>query len=208
MKNPFGDTRRSNPWGGLSFLVPFPSPFDPPNSSMCMEFNITVRQAATPMHPRERPALPAIVMVPFFFLNCSFFSPQKGAGYHLDLLLVAIIIGICSLLGLPWVVAATVLSVGHVQSLFVESQCTAPGEKVQFLGVRYVNYSVPSLFFLCQMVTEHYLFWRLSCTHLTMLLTVCDLFSREQRVTGFFIFLLIGLTVFLAPFLKVCILCY
>ena len=62
---------------------------------------------------------------------------QKGAGYHLDLFLVAIIIGICSLLGLPWVVAATVLSVGHVQSLFVESQCTAPGEKTQFLGVRY-----------------------------------------------------------------------
>ena len=108
------------------------------------------------MHSRERAALLAIVMVQFFFLNCSFFSPQKGAGYHLDLLLVAIIIGICSLLGLPWVVAATVLSVGHVQSLFVESQCTAPGEKVQFLGVRYVNYSVPSLFFLCQMVTEHY----------------------------------------------------
>lgn len=50
--------------------------------------------------------------------------------------------------------------------------------------------------------------WCLSCTHLTMLLTVCDLFSREQRVTGFFIFVLIGLTVFLAPFLKVCILCY
>lgn len=85
---------------------------------------------------------------------------KKGAGYHLDLLLVAIIIGICSLLGLPWVVAATVLSVGHVQSLFVESQCTAPGEKTQFLGV------------------------------------------REQRVTGTFIFILIGLTVFIAPILK------
>lgn len=52
---------------------------------------------------------------------------------------MAIIIGICSLLGLPWVVAATVLSVGHVQSLFVESQCTAPGEKPQFLGVRCVG---------------------------------------------------------------------
>ena len=70
-------------------------------------------------------------------LSLCYFSLQKGAGYHLDLLLVAIIIGICSLLGLPWVVAATVLSVGHVQSLFVESQCTAPGEKAQFLGVRY-----------------------------------------------------------------------
>ena len=61
---------------------------------------------------------------------------QKGAGYHLDLLLVGVIIGICSILGLPWVVAATVLSVGHVQSLFLESSCTAPGEKPRFLGVR------------------------------------------------------------------------
>ena len=76
-----------------------------------------------------------------------YFSLQKGAGYHLDLLLVALIIGICSLLGLPWVVAATVLSVGHVQSLFVESQCTAPGEKAQFLGVRYVGLS------LCKYIT-------------------------------------------------------
>ena len=78
-------------------------------------------------------------------MNC--FSSQKGAGYHLDLLLVAIIIGICSLLGLPWVVAATVLSVGHVQSLFVESQCTAPGEKTQFLGVRYEKNSMFQGFF-------------------------------------------------------------
>ncbi|KAK3710266.1 hypothetical protein QZH41_019020 [Actinostola sp. cb2023] len=61
---------------------------------------------------------------------------KKGAGYHLDLFLVAIIIGICSVFGLPWIVAATVLSVSHVQSLFVESQCTAPGEKTKFLGVR------------------------------------------------------------------------
>lgn len=81
-----------------------------------------------------------ILLVCKFLYNDEFlysFPSQKGAGYHLDLLLVAIIIGICSLLGLPWVVAATVLSVGHVQSLFVESQCTAPGEKTQFLGVRY-----------------------------------------------------------------------
>lgn len=157
MKNPFGDTRRSNPWGGLSFLVPFPSPFDPPNSSMFMEFNVTVRHASSNTHaPKGKGCIAGYCNCAIFFLNWSFFSPQKGAGYHLDLLLVAIIIGICSLLGLPWVVAATVLSVGHVQSLFVESQCTAPGEKVQFLGVRYVNYSVPSLFFLCQMVTEHY----------------------------------------------------
>ena len=55
----------------------------------------------------------------------------------MDLAVVAMGIGICSILGLPWVVAATVLSLAHVQSLFVESTCTAPGERPKFLGVRY-----------------------------------------------------------------------
>ena len=57
----------------------------------------------------------------------------------MDLTIVAIGIGICSILGLPWVVAATVLSLAHVQSLFVESTCTAPGERPKFLGVRWVG---------------------------------------------------------------------
>jgi sodium bicarbonate transporter 10 len=43
-------------------------------------------------------------------------------------------------MGLPWSVAATVLSINHVNSLKVESECAAPGEKPQFLGVRYVIY--------------------------------------------------------------------
>jgi len=33
-------------------------------------------------------------------------------------------------------VAATVLSINHVNSLKLESECSAPGEKPQFLGVR------------------------------------------------------------------------
>lgn len=33
-------------------------------------------------------------------------------------------------------VAATVLSINHVNSLKLESECAAPGEKPQFLGVR------------------------------------------------------------------------
>ncbi|XP_035660550.1 electrogenic sodium bicarbonate cotransporter 1-like [Branchiostoma floridae] len=61
---------------------------------------------------------------------------KKGAGYHLDLFIVAILIGITSLLGLPWFVAATVLSLNHVNSLKMESDCSAPGEKPKFLGVR------------------------------------------------------------------------
>ncbi|KAL3283056.1 hypothetical protein HHI36_006214 [Cryptolaemus montrouzieri] len=61
---------------------------------------------------------------------------KKGCGYHLDLFILAILIEICSLMGLPWFVAATVLSINHVNSLKLESECAAPGEKPQFLGVR------------------------------------------------------------------------
>ena len=42
---------------------------------------------------------------------------KKGAGYHLDLALVAVLVGVCGLLGLPWMVAATVRSLNHVNSL-------------------------------------------------------------------------------------------
>ncbi|XP_011703361.1 PREDICTED: sodium-driven chloride bicarbonate exchanger isoform X2 [Wasmannia auropunctata] len=61
---------------------------------------------------------------------------KKGCGYHLDLFILAILIQICSAMGLPWFVAATVLSINHVNSLKLESECAAPGEKPQFLGVR------------------------------------------------------------------------
>ncbi|XP_046822196.1 electroneutral sodium bicarbonate exchanger 1 isoform X9 [Vespa crabro] len=61
---------------------------------------------------------------------------KKGCGYHLDLFILAILIEVCSIMGLPWFVAATVLSINHVNSLKLESECAAPGEKPQFLGVR------------------------------------------------------------------------
>ncbi|XP_029022160.1 sodium-driven chloride bicarbonate exchanger-like isoform X2 [Betta splendens] len=61
---------------------------------------------------------------------------KKGCGYHLDLLIVAVMLGVCSIMGLPWFVAATVLSISHVNSLKVESGCSAPGEQPKFLGIR------------------------------------------------------------------------
>ncbi|XP_028256210.1 sodium bicarbonate cotransporter 3-like isoform X6 [Parambassis ranga] len=85
---------------------------------------------------------------------------KKGCGYHLDLLLVAVMLGVCSIMGLPWFVAATVLSISHVNSLKVESGCSAPGEQPKFLGI------------------------------------------REQRVTGFMIFVLMGCSVFMTKVLK------
>lgn len=54
---------------------------------------------------------------------------KKGNGYHLDLLIVSVTIGINSLLGIPWFVAATVLSINHILSLKKESEAAAPGEK-------------------------------------------------------------------------------
>nr|XP_046274599.1 sodium bicarbonate cotransporter 3-like isoform X3 [Scatophagus argus] len=85
---------------------------------------------------------------------------KKGCGYHLDLLVVAVMLGVCSVMGLPWFVAATVLSISHVNSLKVESGCSAPGEQPKFLGI------------------------------------------REQRVTGFMIFILMGCSVFMTSVLK------
>uniref|UniRef100_A0A7N6BG24 Anion exchange protein n=1 Tax=Anabas testudineus TaxID=64144 RepID=A0A7N6BG24_ANATE len=86
---------------------------------------------------------------------------KKGGGYHLDLLVVGVMLGVCSIMGLPWFVAATVLSISHVNSLKLESECAAPGEQPKFLGI------------------------------------------REQRVTGFMIFFLMGCSVFMTSALKV-----
>ncbi|KAF2982485.1 hypothetical protein EK904_003917, partial [Melospiza melodia maxima] len=63
-------------------------------------------------------------------------TENKGCGYHLDLLMVAVMLGVCSIMGLPWFVAATVLSISHVNSLKLESECSAPGEQPKFLGIR------------------------------------------------------------------------
>lgn len=60
---------------------------------------------------------------------------------------MAVCIAVCGVLGLPWFVAATVLSITHVNSLKVESETAAPGEKPHFLGVRFVTFFVcPTLF--------------------------------------------------------------
>uniref|UniRef100_A0A8C0SQV6 Anion exchange protein n=2 Tax=Canis lupus familiaris TaxID=9615 RepID=A0A8C0SQV6_CANLF len=85
---------------------------------------------------------------------------RKAAGYHLDLFWVGILMALCSFMGLPWYVAATVISIAHIDSLKMETETSAPGEQPQFLGV------------------------------------------REQRVTGTIVFILTGISVFLAPILK------
>lgn len=76
---------------------------------------------------------------------------KKGCGYHLDLLVLAVLIGICSVFGLPWFVAATVLAMTHVNSLKMESETSAPGEKPQFLGVREQRVTQVAIFILVGM---------------------------------------------------------
>ncbi|KAA8579198.1 hypothetical protein FQN60_000020, partial [Etheostoma spectabile] len=59
---------------------------------------------------------------------------KKGCGYHLDLFWVGVLMAACSFMGLPWYVAATVISIAHIDSLKMESESSAPGEQPQFLG--------------------------------------------------------------------------
>uniref|UniRef100_A0A8C4IH98 Anion exchange protein n=1 Tax=Dicentrarchus labrax TaxID=13489 RepID=A0A8C4IH98_DICLA len=114
-------------------------------------------------------ALPALLVTILVFMdqqitavivNRKEHKLKKGAGYHLDLFLVAVLLVICSFMGLPWYVAATVISIAHIDSLKMETETSAPGEQPKFLGV------------------------------------------REQRVTGVFVFILTGLSVFMSPILK------
>uniref|UniRef100_A0A8C6PHB9 Anion exchange protein n=1 Tax=Nothobranchius furzeri TaxID=105023 RepID=A0A8C6PHB9_NOTFU len=60
----------------------------------------------------------------------------KGSGFHLDLLLIVVLGAICPLFGLPWLTAATVRSVTHVNALTVMSKATAPGEKPMIQEVK------------------------------------------------------------------------
>lgn len=86
-------------------------------------------------------------------------------------------LGVCSVMGLPWFVAATVLSITHVNSLKVESECSAPGEQPKFLGIREQRVTGLMIFVLmgcsvfftsvlkvsgkCRTPNNRKLFWRL-----------------------------------------------
>jgi hypothetical protein len=52
---------------------------------------------------------------------------KKGDSYHLDLAVVGGLVGLCSIFGWPWMVAATVRSLAHVRSLAVAEEVIRPG---------------------------------------------------------------------------------
>uniref|UniRef100_A0A2K6GV05 Anion exchange protein n=1 Tax=Propithecus coquereli TaxID=379532 RepID=A0A2K6GV05_PROCO len=114
-------------------------------------------------------ALPALLLSILIFmdqqitaviLNRVEYRLRKGAGFHLDLFCVAMLMLLTSALGLPWYVSATVISLAHMDSLRRESRACAPGQPPSFLGI------------------------------------------REQRLTGLVVFILTGVSIFLAPVLK------
>ncbi|XP_074011913.1 anion exchange protein 4 [Numenius arquata] len=114
-------------------------------------------------------AVPAVLVTILIFmdqqitaviLNRREYKLQKGAGFHLDLLCVSLLMAVTSVTGLPWYVSATVISLAHMESLRKESATSAPGEHPKFLGI------------------------------------------REQRLTGLAVFVLTGVSVFMAPVLK------
>ena len=88
---------------------------------------------------RVAAVLPALVVTILVYLdqnitvrlvNSEQHRLKKGAGYHLDLAVVGIMIGVCSLFGLPWMVAATVRSLNHVRSLATVRTDAAGAERV------------------------------------------------------------------------------
>ncbi|NXM61478.1 S4A4 protein, partial [Illadopsis cleaveri] len=90
-------------------------------------------------------AVPAVLVTILIFmdqqitaviLNRKEYKLQKGAGFHLDLLCVSLLMAITSIIGLPWYVSATVISLAHMESLRRESSTSAPGEHPKFLGIR------------------------------------------------------------------------
>ncbi|XP_048869442.1 anion exchange protein 2b isoform X2 [Brienomyrus brachyistius] len=60
----------------------------------------------------------------------------KGSGFHLDLLVIVTLGGMSALFGLPWMAAATVRSVTHVNALTVMSKAVAPGDKPRIQEVK------------------------------------------------------------------------
>ena len=71
-------------------------------------------------------AIPAVLVSILLYLdqnitvrlvNNAEYKLTKGSGYHLDLAVVGVLVAVCSMFGLPWMVAATVRSLNHVRSL-------------------------------------------------------------------------------------------
>uniref|UniRef100_A0A670YZ81 Anion exchange protein n=1 Tax=Pseudonaja textilis TaxID=8673 RepID=A0A670YZ81_PSETE len=102
-------------------------------------------QQAFPLWMMFASAIPALLVFILIFMETQITTLivskkerklLKGSGFHLDLLLIGTMGGLCALLGLPWLTAATVRSITHVNALTVMSKAIAPGEKPKIKEVK------------------------------------------------------------------------
>ncbi|XP_072930978.1 band 3 anion transport protein isoform X2 [Epargyreus clarus] len=61
---------------------------------------------------------------------------KKGSGFHMDIVIMSMINGLCGMFGAPWQCVATVRSVSHVSALTVMSTTHAPGDKPYIVEVK------------------------------------------------------------------------
>ncbi|XP_065656522.1 band 3 anion transport protein isoform X3 [Hydra vulgaris] len=61
---------------------------------------------------------------------------RKSGGYNLDIFIMGGLTGLCSILGLPWMCAGSVMSIQHQNALAILSRTHAPGEKPYLLQIK------------------------------------------------------------------------
>ena len=113
-------------------------------------------------------AIPALLLYLLLFMEthiCQLImmektKEKKGAGLHLDIVLLSLINLVSGIVGGPWICAATVRAVSHVSALTVMSTTNVPGESPKVIGI------------------------------------------RDQRLTAFTVSVLLGISVVMAPILK------
>ena len=59
---------------------------------------------------------------------------KKGVSYHLNMLVIGILNGFLSLFGCPWICAASVRTLTHLNAVTISSTNHAPGEKPKIVG--------------------------------------------------------------------------
>merc|ERR1719356_332907 len=98
---------------------------------------------ALPVYAMIAAILPAILLYLLLFMEthiCELImmektKEEKGAGLHLDIVLLSLMNMVCAFFGGPWICAATVRSVSHVSALTVFSTSNVPGESPKVIGV-------------------------------------------------------------------------
>eukprot|EP00903_Cladosiphon_okamuranus_P012375 g11598.t1 len=108
-------------WSGLLSFLEVPSAF-----MLCKGRSWIVPIFSVSPTVRLACALPAMLLTSLFFLDQNISSRvvnsprhkmQKGAAYHQDMLVLGLITGLLSVVGLPWQCAATVQSLNHVRQM-------------------------------------------------------------------------------------------